>query len=110
MVARITAALVALVAATAAGASAIPRNDGSSCNTGSIQCCDSTVSSQDNSATLLASLLGLDIGGLTGLVGIQCSPIANIGLAATSCHQEPVCCENNSYGGLISLGCAPVSL
>ncbi|KAI0330321.1 fungal hydrophobin [Cubamyces sp. BRFM 1775] len=112
MVARITAAFVALVAATTATASAIPRTDGSSaCNTGSLSCCDSVVSPQNAEAQMMAALLGLDLGDVTGLVGLNCNPITVIGAGlGASCKQQPVCCENNSVGGLINIGCAPVSL
>ncbi|KAI0653909.1 fungal hydrophobin-domain-containing protein [Cubamyces menziesii] len=112
MVARITSAFIALVAATAAAASAIPRTDGSSqCNTGSIQCCDTTTQPSDPAAQLAAGLLGIDLGSITGLVGLNCSPVTVVGVGATpSCKQQPVCCQNNSVGGLLSVGCIPVSL
>ncbi|KAJ8455034.1 hypothetical protein ONZ51_g12678 [Trametes cubensis] len=112
MVARITSAFVALVAATAAAASAIPRTDGSSqCNTGSIQCCETMTDSSNPAAQDLAGLLGIDLGGITGLVGMNCSPLTVVGVDGTpSCKQQPVCCQNNSVGGLLSVGCIPVTV
>ena len=35
-------------------------------------------------ATLLASLLGLDLGAITGQVGLQCSPLSVIGIGSGS--------------------------
>ncbi|KAI0371977.1 fungal hydrophobin [Pilatotrama ljubarskyi] len=104
MVAPVAAAFVALVAATAAGASVIPRTDGNSqCNTGSIQCCNSVQSTSSKDAGTLLDLLGLVVGPVDTLVGINCTPIPILGVAeGASCKQQP--------GSLISLGCAPIIL
>ncbi|KDQ59516.1 hypothetical protein JAAARDRAFT_126367 [Jaapia argillacea MUCL 33604] len=94
--------LISLVAAT-------PTPQGSSnCNTGSIQCCNSV---QSASTKGLAARLGLSdtiLQGVTGLVGIDCSPVTLVG--TSTCTQQPVCCSDNAHGGLISIGCIPISL
>ncbi|KAI0646333.1 fungal hydrophobin-domain-containing protein [Trametes meyenii] len=113
MVARITAAFVALVAAAATvGASAIPRGYGdASCNTGVLQCCNQITDSHDKQFAPQFSLLGLDLNSVTAPIGVTCSPINVIGAAGgAKCEQNPVCCEDNSYGGVFSLGCVPASL
>ncbi|KAF9064092.1 hydrophobin, partial [Rhodocollybia butyracea] len=90
-----------------------PRNEpASSCSTGPVQCCQS-VQTAAQAATIpgidvLLGLLGVVIGDVTGLVGLTCSGI-NVAGGGT-CSAQAVCCTNNSVGGLISIGCAPVTL
>ncbi|KDR81005.1 hypothetical protein GALMADRAFT_136068 [Galerina marginata CBS 339.88] len=93
-------------------ANAIPRTDGPSnqCNTGSIQCCNSVQSSSSSVVTLLAGLLGVVLGSVTGQVGVNCSPITVIGGAGNSCSAQPVCCTGNSFSGLLVLGCSPINI
>ncbi|KAI0674334.1 fungal hydrophobin-domain-containing protein [Trametes maxima] len=111
MVARIAAFVTFVAAAATVGATAIPRYADASCNTGPIQCCNQITDSHDEQFAPLFALLGLDLNSVTAPIGLNCSPITVIGAAAGGrCKQEPVCCENNAYGGLISLGCAPISL
>ncbi|KAI0641822.1 fungal hydrophobin-domain-containing protein [Trametes meyenii] len=72
------------------------------CNTGPIQCCNQIADSHDKSIQgLLRSIVGLDVSSITGMVGVQCSPITVIGAAGGgSCSSKPVCCEDNSHGKL----------
>ncbi|EIW85893.1 fungal hydrophobin [Coniophora puteana RWD-64-598 SS2] len=81
----------------------------SQCNTGDIQCCNSTSSASDPATSLLLGLLGIVVQGVDVLVGIDCSPISVLS-GGSSCTAEPVCCENNNFNGLISLGCSPINL
>ncbi|KAG1740456.1 hydrophobin [Suillus paluster] len=81
------------------------------CNTGSVQCCDS-VAECGKSDTLdeLLSLLNVFVPVGTS-VGMSCSPITAVGTGSgASCNQEPVCCENNEYNGLINIGCSPINV
>ncbi|KAE9407588.1 fungal hydrophobin [Gymnopus androsaceus JB14] len=83
----VSAALATLAVATPA----FPRGGSggepaSSCSTGPVQC-----------STLLG-LLGIVLQDLTVGVGLTCDPITS------------VCCQDNSHGGLISIGCVPVTL
>ncbi|KAF8881624.1 fungal hydrophobin-domain-containing protein [Infundibulicybe gibba] len=67
--------------------------------------------SADSSAVgLLAGLLGIVLGPITGLVGLTCSPLSVIGIGGNSCSAQPVCCTGNSFSGLIVLGCTPINL
>ncbi|KAI0826600.1 fungal hydrophobin [Trametes gibbosa] len=82
-----------------------------SCSTGPIQCCDSVQKASDPAVAGLLSLLGIVVEGLDVLVGLTCSPITVVGVGAgSSCDAEAVCCQNNDVGGILSIGCAPVSL
>ncbi|TFK64219.1 fungal hydrophobin [Pluteus cervinus] len=87
-------------------------NDPSQCNTGSIQCCESTQDASSLTAltTLLLDSLDIDVGSLTALVGLTCSPVTVIGTGGTDCSQQPVCCENDSFNGVVALGCTPINL
>ena len=80
------------------------------CNTGPIQCCNSVQAASNSALASLAGLLGIDLGSITGLVGLTCSPISVSGLGGNSCSSQPVCCTNNSFSGLIALGCTPVNI
>ncbi|TRM65937.1 fungal hydrophobin-domain-containing protein [Schizophyllum amplum] len=106
---RFSLALLALPALAAA--TAIPTDGTGSCSTGPVQCCNKTTTVKDAASQgLLGGLLGINIGDLTGLVGLQCSPITVIGVAGNSCSAQAVCCTNVSQNGLVNLGCTPVKL
>ncbi|KAF8204666.1 hydrophobin-315, partial [Pholiota molesta] len=86
------------------------RRPASQCNTDSVQCCDSTSTASNPVTALLLGSLGIPIGSVTGLVGLTCSPITGVGVSGTSCSQQPVCCTNNSFNGVVALGCTPVNI
>ncbi|KAI0663730.1 fungal hydrophobin-domain-containing protein [Cubamyces menziesii] len=79
------------------------------CNTGPIQCCNQVSKANDNVISTILGLLDLVIDP-EALVGVQCSPLSVVGVGGSSCSSTPVCCENNSQGGLISIGCIPIIL
>ncbi|KAF9017497.1 hypothetical protein BDP27DRAFT_1355859 [Rhodocollybia butyracea] len=86
-------AFVSAALATLALASPTARNEpASSCSTGPVQCCQSV-----QTTTQAASNPG--VLALLGLIGVV------LGTAA-----QAVCCTDNAVGGLISVGCAPVTL
>ncbi|RPD65516.1 hypothetical protein L226DRAFT_557796 [Lentinus tigrinus ALCF2SS1-7] len=85
----------------------VPAGD---CNTGPVQCCNQTFDTQHHSPDLLTGLLGVDVGDLTGLLAVQCSPINIIGIGGVQCDATPVCCSNTASGGLVNIGCVPVIL
>ncbi|KAH9911365.1 hydrophobin [Epithele typhae] len=98
------------VLALALSAAATPVRRGS-CNTGAVQCCNSTHDSSETAISTLVSLLGVDLSGITGKVGLQCSPVSAVGVGSgSSCSAQAVCCQNNNIGGLISVGCLPITL
>ncbi|KAJ3573936.1 hypothetical protein NP233_g2113 [Leucocoprinus birnbaumii] len=102
-------AVFALALPAIALATAVPRQSGS-CNTGPVQCCSQVQDSSTLSESLLSGLLGLGLGPITGLIGLSCTPLSILGVGGNSCSQQPVCCTNNSFGGLISVGCNPINL
>ncbi|RDB19674.1 Fruiting body protein SC1 [Hypsizygus marmoreus] len=83
----------------------------SQCNTGPVQCCNSLQDAQSSEVTGLLALVGIDIGAITGQVGLQCSPLSVIGVGSVAnCVSQPVCCEDNKFGGLIAVGCSPINV
>ncbi|KLO14560.1 fungal hydrophobin [Schizopora paradoxa] len=93
-------------------AAATPRPQGSECKNGTLQCCQSVQSADSPAVSTLLGLLGVVLKDPTGTdaVGITCTPISVIGVAGTSCTAQPVCCSNDSFNGLIALGCTPVNV
>ncbi|KAK7675971.1 hypothetical protein QCA50_009647 [Cerrena zonata] len=80
----------------------------SQCNVGAVQCCDTVTTAQSTNANALLGLLGIVVSDINALLGINCSPLSVIGIGGNSCSANPVCCENNSFGSLISIGCIPI--
>ena len=81
-----------------------------SCSSGSALCCNALLESNTTNLSQLGGLLGLSLPNLGGLIGLTCSPITVLGTGGNSCPSQPVCCTNNSFGGLIALGCTPMNL
>jgi len=76
-----TLALFAVAAATttlaaATGGSPIPA---SQCNTGPVQCCNSTGTAKDPSISKLLGLLNINVSDVTAIIGVTCTPITVIG-------------------------------
>ncbi|KAH9856675.1 fungal hydrophobin-domain-containing protein [Lenzites betulinus] len=82
---------------------------GGSCSTGPVQCCNQVVKADNPLASLILGLLGIVLGPDVE-VGLTCSPLSVIGIGSSTCSSNAVCCENNSHGGLISIGCVPIIL
>ncbi|KAI0713769.1 hydrophobin 1 [Earliella scabrosa] len=92
-------------------AAANPIQARADCATGPIQCCESTETADSTAAAAILGLLGIVLQDVNVLVGLTCSPVTVIGVGGSgSCEAQAVCCENNSFGGLISIGCVPVTL
>ncbi|TFL00108.1 hydrophobin, partial [Pterulicium gracile] len=91
-------------------ATAIPRTEPGSCNTGPIQCCQQTQSASHPSSKTILGLLDIALQDLNVLVGLQCSPLTVIGGGSSGCDAEPVCCQNNTFSGLIAIGCIPINI
>nr|AGC26952.1 hydrophobin [Polyporus umbellatus] len=89
--------------------SGAPGNGGQQCTTGPVHCCNSVQKANDSVVSVLLGLLGL-VADPDVLVGVQCSPLSVVGVGGSSCSAHTVCCENNSQGGLISIGCIPIFL
>ncbi|KIJ48493.1 hypothetical protein M422DRAFT_127302, partial [Sphaerobolus stellatus SS14] len=82
----------------------------SQCDTGVAQCCNSIQSASDPTAAGIFKSIGVVVQGVDALVGLSCTPITVVGAGGTNCAQQPVCCTDNRFQGLIQVGCAPVSL
>ncbi|KAF5338120.1 hypothetical protein D9758_015373 [Tetrapyrgos nigripes] len=80
------------------------------CNTGPIQCCNSVQSANHGIVPSLLRLLGVVLGDVTAQVGLTCNPITVIGGGGNSCTSQPVCCQNNSFNGIIAIGCTPINI
>ncbi|KAJ3788907.1 fungal hydrophobin [Lentinula aff. detonsa] len=80
------------------------------CTTGELQCCTSTETAGSDTGADLLGLLGIVVEDVDVLLGITCSPITVIGIGNSGCAANAVCCEDNAWGGLVSIGCVPVSL
>ncbi|KAF9484783.1 hydrophobin-315 [Pholiota conissans] len=93
--------------ATLAAATGSPSNQ---CNTGSLECCDSTGKATDPAIATLLGSLGVVVQDVTALVGVTCSPITGVGVSGTSCSEQSVCCTDNSFNGVVALGCTPINL
>ncbi|KAF8555206.1 hydrophobin [Imleria badia] len=80
------------------------------CDTGSVQCCDSTIESSSELINELFGYLGLPIPAGGTQVGFTCSPVTVGGSGSGStCVQQPVCCTGNVFNG-ISTGCSPITI
>ncbi|KAF8228349.1 fungal hydrophobin [Tricholoma matsutake] len=90
----------------------------SQCNTGILQCCQSTYQSNSTTGAFLLGAVGIPIQNVVTSVGFDCSPItlSALGAAAGSaaqCATQPVCCNQNNIGGsnsMVTNGCSPSSL
>ncbi|KIK55495.1 hypothetical protein GYMLUDRAFT_47698 [Collybiopsis luxurians FD-317 M1] len=81
-----------------------------SCSTGPVQCCQTVGTESNPVISLILGLLGIVIQDVDTLIGATCSPITVIGGISSGCSAQSVCCEDNSHGGLISIGCVPIQL
>ncbi|PPQ96206.1 hypothetical protein CVT26_005611 [Gymnopilus dilepis] len=114
MFARASSLLV-LALPLLAAASALPRNDGNDCTTGSLECCASTADADSTEGNILLGLIDVVVGTVQGLIGANCSPITGIGASGTSCNEQPVCCTGNSFDtgfpfNLVVVGCSPINI
>ncbi|ESK80681.1 hydrophobin 1 [Moniliophthora roreri MCA 2997] len=101
------AALATLAAATPTRRGGEPA---SSCTTGPIQCCNTVGSASDPAIAKELGLLGVVLQDVNAIVGITCTPVTVIGAGGSGCSANPVCCSDNSRGGIVSVGCVPVDL
>ncbi|KAM5537117.1 hypothetical protein V8D89_009263 [Ganoderma adspersum] len=81
------------------------------CNTGTLNCCQTISSSSDPSTNALLGLIGVVLQGVDVAVGLNCDPITAIGVGlSNTCQAQPACCPDNATGNAVSIGCVPVSL
>ncbi|KAI0357180.1 hypothetical protein OH77DRAFT_1435896 [Trametes cingulata] len=87
-------------------------------DTGTDMCCDELLYASVPPASTILAEFGMTIDGSV-MVGLKCSTMP-VGGSGTSCSGNIVCCENDNVGcgaeyvactgGLISVGCLPISL
>ncbi|KAF8154177.1 hydrophobin 2 [Crassisporium funariophilum] len=116
MLSRVSAFLVLALPLFASATAILPRTD--QCSTGPIQCCNQ-VGTLTHSLTLQTQglgladdfeLLGIVIDPIDAVIGVNCSPITVGGIGGNSCNAQPVCCSNNTYNGLVNVGCIVVNI
>ncbi|KAH6904338.1 hydrophobin-251 [Coprinopsis sp. MPI-PUGE-AT-0042] len=64
----------------------------------------------DPSTAVLLGLLGIVLQDLNVIVGVTCSPISVIGVPGNSCSGQTVCCSDNSFKGVVAIGCTPINI
>ncbi|KJA28159.1 hypothetical protein HYPSUDRAFT_197681 [Hypholoma sublateritium FD-334 SS-4] len=98
--------------ALAAFAVAVPTGSDPSnqCNTGAMQCCTSMATASQPAMSTLLGLVGAVVQDVTTQIGLVCSPITVVGVAGNSCSSQTVCCENNSFNGVVAIGCTPINV
>ncbi|KIJ57758.1 hypothetical protein HYDPIDRAFT_120377 [Hydnomerulius pinastri MD-312] len=83
----------------------------SECTTGPVQCCNSVATTLTPALTTLLGTLGISASSVALPIGLTCDPISVVGVGSgATCNAEPVCCTNNSFNGVVSLGCSPVNI
>jgi len=78
-----------------------------SCNGGSAYCCNSS-----QPATSKGSQSKTGVGAIVPAAvsaGITCTPINILALSGESCTSQTICCDNNTYSGLVDAGCNPIN-
>ncbi|KAK0470645.1 hydrophobin 2 [Armillaria novae-zelandiae] len=95
---------------TVSGATTTVTESASVCSSGNMQCCQSVQSGSSSAVGLLLGLLNVVLSDVTALVGITCTPITIVGLNSNSCNQQTVCCQNNTFNGIIAIGCVPINI
>ncbi|KAI0350766.1 fungal hydrophobin [Trametes cingulata] len=104
-------ALAILAAATPAPNDSALEARQSGCATGTLQCCNSVQSADSAAIAPILAALGVVLQDVNVPVGLTCSPISVVGVGdANACSANTVCCDDNSFGGLLSIGCLPASL
>lgn len=107
----LTSVVTLALAAVAVQSSTVPaKRGGESCSTGPVQCCNSVKKKDDPSLTSTYESLGITVQDVTGDVGVTCSPITVVGAGGTSCSGQTVCCSNNTYNGVIAIGCTTINI
>ncbi|KAK0447398.1 hydrophobin-251 [Desarmillaria tabescens] len=111
MFSRTFAATVVMIATLTTSVMSAPATATSGqCSTGSMQCCENVKPSNAAGVPDMLAKAGAVVQGVMPNVGMTCSPMTVIGLGSTSCNNQAVCCENNSFNGVVALGCTPINV
>ncbi|KAI0633568.1 hydrophobin [Trametes polyzona] len=102
--------VLATVFATLAAATPTPGAGGPTCQTGSLQCCNSLQDPSSKSMQSILALLGLGLQDTDAQVGLDCNPISVIGVDNKGgCSQQTACCDDHAVANGVSVGCLPVT-
>ncbi|THU84055.1 fungal hydrophobin [Dendrothele bispora CBS 962.96] len=82
----------------------------SQCTTGPVQCCESIQKATNPGIVKILDSLGIVVEDPDILIGVTCTPISIVGAGGDSCSTNPVCCKDNSFGGVVAIDCVPVDL
>ncbi|KAG6329384.1 hypothetical protein ID866_9705 [Astraeus odoratus] len=97
------------VASVAALAVAGPLAARDQCSNGTLQCCNSVLSSYQYTPTsAVYNLLDVVVDALVE-ANVQCSPIGILN-SGSDCTQQTVCCSGTQMNGVVNVGCNNVSL
>ncbi|KAG9310815.1 hydrophobin [Chiua virens] len=81
------------------------------CNTGGVYCCNSVEDVQQAHDVLSKFNLVEAAAQIGGSVGLNCGGVTVIGTGSgCKAQQQPVCCEDNRYNGLVNIGCSPINI
>ncbi|KAF7761427.1 fungal hydrophobin [Agaricus bisporus var. burnettii] len=100
---------VVSVFALSAAVAASPTGDiDSPCDVGTFYCCHGVQDAHTSTVTKIALLLHIDLGNVTGPVGLSCRD----DIDSSSCTDtQPLCCTGENFlEGIIVAGCSSISL
>jgi len=80
-------------------------DDDNKCKSGAIQCCNSVSNSANPVVKTISGLVKAKLPTDNIPIGLGCSAIGE-----HSCSSHTVCCEDNSYSGLIAIGCIAINI
>ncbi|KAF8128621.1 hydrophobin 2 [Boletus edulis] len=102
--------VVALVGVATAVPTALEARNSNTCNSGSVNCCQSVQSSDSYQIIELFGYLGIPLPGGNTQIGLTCSPVTLGGSSTGSiCTQQTVCCTGNTFYG-VSTACSPINI
>jgi len=87
-----------------------PSGSPSPCTSGtSAQCCDKLTQAKDPMASLLLGLYDIVVD-VEESVALECSPLSAFDIRNKNCGGQCVCCQHNSFDGVIAVGCSILNL
>ncbi|KAL1743903.1 fungal hydrophobin-domain-containing protein [Schizophyllum fasciatum] len=93
--------------------SGAPSDSTGVCTAGETYCCNEVTKAKNLHGAereTIHALLGLKLGSLDDVVGAGCSQPGVLGLGSNACHAQTVCCDGETFNGLVTVGCKPGSI
>ncbi|KAG2140582.1 fungal hydrophobin [Suillus clintonianus] len=83
----------------------------SQCDTGYIKCCNgNNIYSQTEPNLYELGLVDV-AAAVDAFVALECSGVSVVGTSSgCTANQQPLCCENEKYNGIVSIGCTPIGV